>query len=290
MKKKGMALGALLMAVAITGYSVSGTYAKYISSVDLTDEARVAKWGFNVTDENGDPISDNKVNLFASSYYNNGNKYVQSLNCDVDGNNCDKVVAPGTHGTYTFKLAGEMETRYNLSFEIDSANDFVVYYKAKTTGAKVGDQFDKRTKAEIIAELSLASTATDKEISDAAKTAGYSEYRPLRYSITYTRGNDTTDLSAALKNLTADKLAAALNKYNADHAATGFAPGVMNQQYAITWEWATENKIDGDDAKFSLVDELDTFAGQNLSKESDKVEFGIKVTATQIASDFSEAN
>lgn len=45
MNKKLTVLGALLMAVAVTGYSVSGTYAKYVSSVDMgTQTAKVAKF------------------------------------------------------------------------------------------------------------------------------------------------------------------------------------------------------------------------------------------------------
>ena len=44
MKKRTMAVGGLLLAVAMTSYSVAGTYAKYTSKIDLADEARIAKW------------------------------------------------------------------------------------------------------------------------------------------------------------------------------------------------------------------------------------------------------
>ena len=50
MKKRTMAVGGLLMAVAMTSYSVAGTYAKYTSKIDLTDDARVAKWDFYAKD------------------------------------------------------------------------------------------------------------------------------------------------------------------------------------------------------------------------------------------------
>ncbi len=46
MKKKTMVLGGLMAAVAITGASVAGTYAKYSSTSTATGEAVVAKWGF----------------------------------------------------------------------------------------------------------------------------------------------------------------------------------------------------------------------------------------------------
>ena len=51
MKKKIAVLGTLLMAVVITGYSVSGTYAKYVSEIDIEDEARVAKWKIGMNEE-----------------------------------------------------------------------------------------------------------------------------------------------------------------------------------------------------------------------------------------------
>lgn len=50
MKKKLTVLGALLMAVVVTGYSVSGTYAKYTSTITGTsNSARVASWAIDIT-------------------------------------------------------------------------------------------------------------------------------------------------------------------------------------------------------------------------------------------------
>lgn len=118
MKKKMMVLAALLMAVAVTGYSVSGTYAKYISSIDKTDEARVAKWGVNA-----EPIADD---LFKNSYLidenDEGSFYVKS-------NGTDNVVAPGTEGEYTFEITfdGAPEVNYTLDIDttgsVDNIND-----------------------------------------------------------------------------------------------------------------------------------------------------------------------
>lgn len=44
MKKKTMILGGLIAAVAITGYSVAGTYAKYVSSQEGGETAYIAQW------------------------------------------------------------------------------------------------------------------------------------------------------------------------------------------------------------------------------------------------------
>ena len=125
MKKKMTVLGGLLMAVAVTGYSVSGTYAKYISSVDMTDEARVAKWDINF-EENGTEIATNKtIDLFQESYTlgAEADKYVYVKSLDND-----RVVAPGTEGAYSFDIKGVTETNYTLKVEVldTSKNDVVL--------------------------------------------------------------------------------------------------------------------------------------------------------------------
>ena len=91
---KMFAIAALLVAVAVTSYSVSGTYAKYTTTLaEQTDSARVAKWEFNQTQ--------NIANLFKASYDSD-------VNAPVD------VVAPGTSGEYSFNLSGVTETNYTL--------------------------------------------------------------------------------------------------------------------------------------------------------------------------------
>ena len=112
MKKKGMALCGLFMAVAITGYSVSGTYAKYTSTIDMTDEARVAKWGFNLKkDETSTSRYD--INLFEDSYLVTGDTNTKVVSSEPG----IKVVAPGTEGSYKFAVEGTAETNFTVSIE-----------------------------------------------------------------------------------------------------------------------------------------------------------------------------
>ena len=98
---KMLAIAALLVAVAITSYSVSGTYAKYTTSKTYTDSARVAKWGIGMT---------NEVNLFSSDYV------------DVVSADGKDVVAPGTQGNYTFALTGTPETDYTLDVTVEGTD------------------------------------------------------------------------------------------------------------------------------------------------------------------------
>ena len=51
----------LLVAVILTTCAISGTFAKYVSSADSSDSARVAYWGFN-------PATMNITDLFANAY------------------------------------------------------------------------------------------------------------------------------------------------------------------------------------------------------------------------------
>lgn len=106
MKKRGMTLFALFALVAITSYLVSGTYAKYTYNFDTSDSARVAKWGVNKSFT---------VDLFKDSYIDETNAVT-----DVDSNDGDKVVAPGTAGLYAFDLDltddNTPETNYKIMF------------------------------------------------------------------------------------------------------------------------------------------------------------------------------
>ena len=86
-KNKMMRLAsALLVAVLLTTCAISGTFAKYTTSVSSEDSARVAKWGF-------EPTTMDLSNLFLGSYTN------------VVSNNGDDVIAPGTEGYTTFAFA-----------------------------------------------------------------------------------------------------------------------------------------------------------------------------------------
>lgn len=260
MKKKSMMLGGLLAAVVVTAYSVSGTYAKYISAIDLTDEARVAKWNLTL---NGEKVETKQtIDLFGESYSKevNGNKvtYVQTL---TEG---EKVVAPGTTGSYTMTLGGTMETRFNLNVNLDTKNDFVVYYMVKEVDGKT--------------EL-LKSTKADDAIFGGTTPE---EYHPLTYTITKENGNDT---SIPVKNMTLAEVKEALAKYNSSNE---YEPGTWSKEYTLTWTWNFENNVNG--LNRSQVDALDTFAGENLSSTDDKVTFNVTVTATQVGSDGSTAD
>lgn len=104
-KKKGLLLVVLFLAVVGTAFSVSGTYAKYTSSDEKSDSARVAQWKL-------DTLTD--INLFQASY----DQILDSTEADAESTNGDKIVAPGTSGSYTFNIVGIFETNYRLDVEL----------------------------------------------------------------------------------------------------------------------------------------------------------------------------
>ncbi len=82
---------AVFVGVLLTSCVVSGTYAKYATSSNGSDTARVAYWGFT-SDENSIAIND----LFSSSYLNDSDETTVSSAVDV--------IAPGTSGSATFSF------------------------------------------------------------------------------------------------------------------------------------------------------------------------------------------
>jgi len=84
-KNSTMRVAALLMTLTlVTTCFVGATFAKYVTTADATDSARVAKWGVNVTAEGND--------AFAIQYDDETGDNGTQVKSTV------KVVAPGTKG------------------------------------------------------------------------------------------------------------------------------------------------------------------------------------------------
>lgn len=107
-KSKFMRVAAILMAaVLLTTCAISGTFAKYVTSGNATDSARVAKWGVTVTGTSNSAFSDTYAKKEASE---------TSFENTVIA--AEKVVAPGTDGSLAaFTLEGTPEVAVKVSFE-----------------------------------------------------------------------------------------------------------------------------------------------------------------------------
>lgn len=89
-KNKMMRLASsLLVAVLLTSSVISGTFAKYVTSGNANDTARVAKWGVKVA-VTGDAFKEDYDMDDTNGYFT----------YSVESSTTDKVVAPGTTGTF----------------------------------------------------------------------------------------------------------------------------------------------------------------------------------------------
>ena len=96
----------LLVAVILTTCAISGTYAKYVTSGNSSDSARVAKFGVTVT---------GTAETFKETYAKDNTGFTLAANTVVS---TEKVVAPGTSGSMAaFTITGTPEVAVNVKFE-----------------------------------------------------------------------------------------------------------------------------------------------------------------------------
>lgn len=145
--KRMSVLAILVLAISITAYSVAGTYAKYTTTDTISDKARVAKWYINEL---------TNVSLFEDSYLTDStdasSTYV--VNRDADQTTTD-VIAPGTSGSYTFQVAGSVETNYTIKATVVKATETnglqgrVLYTLKKKSDDSIVGGADKVSLAEL---------------------------------------------------------------------------------------------------------------------------------------------
>jgi len=315
MKNKMMRIASVLMvAVILSVCAVSGSFAKYVTSFEGTDTARVARWGVVMSVE-GDGLS-----AFATEYESDDESY-NPVASDPDSKvtvlsaNTDKVVAPGTKGeSAKVTLKGTPEVAVRLSFNI---KDFQVPF------LKAGTPIKDYTK------LVLIEPAAQEGETAGAAEYGYADYEVPEdyYPILFTlkaypfqqapASDDSTPVETGralratadqevepytVQFRTPEELEEALEEFTID-----LSPNTTldNVAFSLEWEWAFEYKEEaviepevpqvrageaesdnGDEAEAEeltqaeIVDILDTYLGSE--EELQKVSFTIALTATQI--------
>lgn len=119
MKKiRNFLIVALVICTAVTFSEVAGTYAKYTSTAQLTDTARVAKWDIDV--EGADMTASTNINLFDHTDAN-------TLATGTDGK---KLIAPGTKGSFAIDVQnkGEVTAEYTIAFTATNASNIAIEY------------------------------------------------------------------------------------------------------------------------------------------------------------------
>ncbi|MBP5173769.1 MAG: hypothetical protein ILP01_02360 [Clostridia bacterium] len=262
MKNKMMRIASILMvAVLLTVCAVSSTFAKYVTSVEVGDAARVAKWGIVITAENTD--------LFAEKYAKDDTTYAKDYT--VIAADEAKVVAPGTKSDadkpFTLTVTGAPEVAFRTAFTFgDNFKDVFLKKGTYTDYTKLVKQNDG-TYAYGTFEL------TD-------------DYYPIVYTITE---NDTQIFQGTLDEL---KTALASKDYDPQTAA-------INSEFVLSWEWKFEKTVaqSGDAAAEvdPITDAADTLLGNIAAgvltadelaaikdKYSVEVALDLAITVTQI--------
>lgn len=98
----------LLVATLMSTCTISGTFAKYVTSAEATDTARVAKWGVSITPNGA---------MFEKEYAKDDSTYTLGANTVVSSDEW-KVVAPGTTKAMTeVLLQGTPEVATRVTYE-----------------------------------------------------------------------------------------------------------------------------------------------------------------------------
>ena len=104
----------LLVAVLISTSAISGTYAKYVTSDDGSDFARVAEWGV--------VIEAKSFGMFTDKYETDDETATFTGEYSVDGEGED-VLAPGTEGEFAnIKITGKIILLATLFYPISVAD------------------------------------------------------------------------------------------------------------------------------------------------------------------------
>ena len=244
-KNKAMRLGSAVLVLALlTSCAICSTFAKYTTTADGEDSARVAYWGFG-TD------TDNTFALFANTYDNGS---VKASGKTGSATTADNVVAPGTskETTLSFKYNEHStlgitapEVKYSLATEVKVTG---------ISGSSDADTTDLDSNENFVWTIKAPGdeTATEYQTFDAFTTG-------LKTKLS---GD-----SSGTKTYEAGTIPSGLNSTSV---------------YTIGWSWKYQTADDTttDDNEMTEQDETDTAMGN--ATDLDDLAISIKITATQV--------
>lgn len=100
----------LLVCVLVTTCGISGTFAKYVTSDNASDVARIAKWGVTAT-VTGTAFAQ-KYEIKTATTDKSG----ANIEYSVESSTAENVIAPGTSGTFTgVNITGTPEVAVNIT-------------------------------------------------------------------------------------------------------------------------------------------------------------------------------
>ncbi|MBQ1372370.1 MAG: hypothetical protein IIY70_05505 [Oscillospiraceae bacterium] len=265
MKKNKMmriASGLLVLNLMST-CAISGTFAKYVTSADVQDSARVAKWGVAVT-ASGHLFDSSYIDTPPTNYLGPDGSTVSPVGWSVV--TTEAVVAPGTNNT-------EQKTNdpKDMTIAVTGTPEVAVKVDIKVHGSA--------SESEAVKDVVLPSgTYLDYTTgnSDSDTFTMTSDYHPVKFTLTRNGSAVVTDgtlaaVETALENLTGTYAA---------NTNLGNEIGTL----VLTWKWdyeGSENYIDKADTYLgNVAAELatpDPAAGVNTT-----IDFAVDVAVTQV--------
>jgi len=164
MKNKILKISLAVLLLAIVTISIiSGTLAKYVETVSGTDSARVAKFAYTAevagTELTTTPVA---INLFNT--VNDTEVYGASANI----NNTEKLVAPGTVGSFDIDVSNLSETKVKVTYafsEENTGNIPIVYFlKQGSTIKYYSAEVAKNSTVTVGSDVSAVTGATTATI------------------------------------------------------------------------------------------------------------------------------
>ncbi|HIU61681.1 MAG TPA: hypothetical protein IAB69_03430 [Candidatus Coproplasma excrementigallinarum] len=121
--KNGKRLALILVALLLIAAVAFGafTYSRYISEINGTGSATVAKWGYTLTIGDG---TENEDMGFSQFYGSQGTEVEGNTAAVIAGVTNDKnVVAPGAKGSVTFTVGGEAEVNAKITYALSAVGE-----------------------------------------------------------------------------------------------------------------------------------------------------------------------
>lgn len=251
---------AMVILCLITTCAVSTTFAKYTTGGSASDEARVAKWGVEVTMD-ADPA-------FANKYSNTTNGIT------VESDNGDEVVvAPGTSssevaGGLKFAITGTPEVAVDITIDFNWTKD--VYLRAMNG---LRDWTQATTE-----EGGVKSYATFNLAKD---------YYPVVFTLKQTKAaGATVNVELATGNLATIK--AFLDAYSTSNDSI-YAPNTdLGAEFELTWAWAINNDDKADTYLGNLMAGMNPNSLTAATSNTDmkdycvNIAYDLTITVTQI--------
>lgn len=247
-RNKMMRIASVLLIAALLSTSmISGTFAKYVTSAEAGDTARVAKWGVTVTAAGS---------LFDTTYNDtppaDDDAGGSSLTYTVVSSTTDAVVAPGTANTEQanetdqalhISVLGTPEVAVNVAFDVTNVKDVKL---------PAGSLLDFTTGNDSEDRFNLAA-----------------DYYPVQFTLTRNGTAVVTDGKLA-------DVKTALEALNGNYPANTNLDNVIGN-LVLTWHWTFEENDKADTALGQIAAGEYSLTGSEINASID-----IAVSVTQV--------